>query len=326
MAYVVTYVASGVGETDATLNGIIDECEEPFYCWFEISGVGDYAAGYAFNEPISAYASGLSPSTYYVYRAKFFNGIAWVYGSWVGFTTQAESVPPPSPQARSTAGANTPTGVATKILQPPARSRLVAGACTPTGAAVGLLETHLDASAAGACTPTGVATGTVGSETEATGAGACTPSGGATAVLVNPEDRSATASCTPTGGAYYTVQNPLPSGGSCMAARFDLAFEQGASWSKVFVWKDSNGNGVNLANWTIRMTVKPFPGSATTIASTSSSIVVEYSATTGYFTLSILASLTALMDFVRAFYDIEAVSGTTIRKLLYGAVTMEKDV
>ncbi len=330
MAYVVTGSPTNITETTATLNGEIFECPEAFYVYFEFSGRSPIAVGYVENESFSVGVSGLSSGTWYFCRAKFFDGIGWSYGAFVYF--QTDDVAPPPSYSRNAGGAyTTPTGSLSKQVSLPAVSRNPGSATTPSGnAAVVMVTTIAKTAGAAETTPSGAAVVSA-EDLHAVDAGAAetTPSGGAAAetrtLILTSE---AAGSMQPSGGASVRVVHPLPSGGFNVAGKFNLDIEQGATFSRVFAWRNASGVAVNMTGYTITVTIRPFRGSSSVIASSAGVISVTQpnGAASGKFTVSMTGANTALLDFTRAVYEIEVSDGSTDYRLVEGFVYLLRGV
>lgn len=119
------------------------------------------------------------------------------------------------------------------------------------------------------------------------------------------------------------------------AEKYDFTIEQGSSFKMSLIYKDSDGNAVDLTNWCARLTWK----TNTNITQVFSSTNVDYSVykftiepLIGKLTLLIPASTTNSFDFNTAKYDLElradddlySGGGKYISRLLYGNVTITK--
>jgi hypothetical protein len=113
-----------------------------------------------------------------------------------------------------------------------------------------------------------------------------------------------------------------------MAVTYDLEIEQGATFSRLFRWKDSEGVLVDLTGYTARMQIRRKFSSAT----------AEYSATTengaivlggalGTIQLTISATDTAALTCVSGVYDLELVdSEGVVTRFVQGNVTVSREV
>lgn len=118
------------------------------------------------------------------------------------------------------------------------------------------------------------------------------------------------------------------------AAKYDFSIEQGSSYSFILVYKDADGNVVDLTNWCARLTWKT-NASETTIFSTghdSTDYKFTLDGPNGKLTLLWPASTTNNYAFNTAKYDIEIQSpddfyvngGNYTQRILYGIVTITK--
>jgi hypothetical protein len=119
------------------------------------------------------------------------------------------------------------------------------------------------------------------------------------------------------------------------ASKYDFSIEQGSSFKLSLVYKDDNGNPVDLTNWCARLTWK----TNTNITQTFSTENIDYSVykfiiepVIGKLTLLIPASTTNTFTFNTAKYDLELQSdddlyvggGKYIIRLLYGNINIVK--
>jgi hypothetical protein len=119
------------------------------------------------------------------------------------------------------------------------------------------------------------------------------------------------------------------------ASKYDFAIEQGTSFKISLVYKDSNGNPINLTNWCARLIWK----TNTNTSQTFSSQNIDYSlykftidGVNGKLTLMIPASVTNTYTFSMAKYDLElqspddlyASGGKYTIRLLFGTISFVK--
>jgi hypothetical protein len=119
------------------------------------------------------------------------------------------------------------------------------------------------------------------------------------------------------------------------ASKYDFAIEQGTSFKISLVYKDSNGNPINLTNWCARLIWK----TNTNASQTFSSQNIDYSlykftidGVNGKLTLMIPASVTNTYTFSMAKYDLElqspddlyASGGKYTIRLLFGTISFVK--
>jgi hypothetical protein len=127
------------------------------------------------------------------------------------------------------------------------------------------------------------------------------------------------------------------------AANYDFPIEQGTSYRLTFIYKDSDGNAINITNWCARLVMKTAYKdiakknlSSTIIYSSTNSDYSQYKfyidGTQGKVTLLFPAGTTNNFDFDTAKYDIELQSpedfytsgGNYTMRILYGTITVVK--
>jgi len=119
------------------------------------------------------------------------------------------------------------------------------------------------------------------------------------------------------------------------ASKYDFSIEQGSSFKLSLVYKDDNGNPIDLTNWCARLTWK----TNTNLTQTFSTENIDYSVykfsiepLIGKITLMIPASTTNSFTFNAAKYDLELQSddnlyiggGKYIIRLIYGTINIVK--
>jgi len=109
------------------------------------------------------------------------------------------------------------------------------------------------------------------------------------------------------------------------AANYDILIEQGATYSQEFVWKDSEGDPVDLTGYTARMKIRQLKTDNVIVSLTSGSGITL--GNDGSITLFISASSTELLPLCKGRYDLELVNGGGIvTRLLQGQVTISAEV
>jgi hypothetical protein len=112
-----------------------------------------------------------------------------------------------------------------------------------------------------------------------------------------------------------------------LAGGYDIVADQGATYSQVFTWKDSNGDPVSLVGWTGRMQVRSRVPSATTVLDlTTANGGVTLGGAAGTVTVSVSAADMADVDAGVYTYDIELVNGSTVERLVMGTFTVRGEV
>jgi hypothetical protein len=119
------------------------------------------------------------------------------------------------------------------------------------------------------------------------------------------------------------------------ASKYDFAIEQGTSFKISLIYKDANGNPIDLTNWCARLTWK----TNTNIVQTFSSENTDYNVykfiidePAGKLTLMLPASTTNGFNFTTAKYDLELQSpddlynggGKYTIRLLFGLINIVK--
>lgn len=112
-----------------------------------------------------------------------------------------------------------------------------------------------------------------------------------------------------------------------LAGGYDIVADQGATYSQVFTWKDSDGDPVSLVGWTGRMQVRSRVPSATTVLDlTTANGGVTLGGAAGTVTISVSAADMADVDAGVYTYDIELVNGSTVERLVMGTFTVRGEV
>ena len=118
------------------------------------------------------------------------------------------------------------------------------------------------------------------------------------------------------------------------AGIYNFTIEQGATFTRIFKYKDSEGNPIQLGEASaLRMQIResiddesPIPGGEFTSASGGFFLSSSVGSTVkDQFTLIIPASTSSNFNFDRAVYDIELVDGGTT-SLLQGKIKLSKEV
>jgi hypothetical protein len=107
------------------------------------------------------------------------------------------------------------------------------------------------------------------------------------------------------------------------AGKFNFVIEQGTTLDFDVEYKDSNNAAVDLSDYTGRMQIKDKIGGNTTHITLSSTL------SSGKIKVFISANSSSALDFSKAVYDLEIVSGSTfpvVTRLLQGSVTLDKEV
>ena len=117
------------------------------------------------------------------------------------------------------------------------------------------------------------------------------------------------------------------------AGIYNFTIEQGTTFTRVFKYKDSNGNPIDLSTATsLRMQIRESVNSSNVISEfTSASGQFIISSSVGatqkdQFTLVISPSTSSNYTFDRAVYDVELDNDGTTTRLLQGKIKLSKEV
>lgn len=108
------------------------------------------------------------------------------------------------------------------------------------------------------------------------------------------------------------------------AANYDILIEQGATYTQEFVWKDSDGDPINLSGYSARMKIRQLKTDIAIVSLTSGSGITLGSG--GSITVSIPANETELLPTCKARYDLEVELAGVVTRLLQGYVTISAEV
>ena len=117
------------------------------------------------------------------------------------------------------------------------------------------------------------------------------------------------------------------------AGIYNFTIEQGATFTRTFKYKDSNGDPLDISEATaLRMQIRESINSDVITGGTfglSSGFTIETpvgQTTQNQFTLVITSAVTAAFTFDRAIYDIELVNQGVTTRLLQGKIKLSKEV
>jgi len=106
-----------------------------------------------------------------------------------------------------------------------------------------------------------------------------------------------------------------------------ITAEQGATFTRVLTWRDSNDVLINLTGYTARMQVRTdyFAATATLTLTTENSKIVLGGAL-GTITLSVTATDMAAVSEGSYVYDLEMINGSTVTRLVQGTFAVNAEV
>ena len=111
------------------------------------------------------------------------------------------------------------------------------------------------------------------------------------------------------------------------ARELNLVIEKGATFSKTFTWKNPDGSAINLTGYTARMQVRQSKKASSTLLSlTTENSRITLGGAAGTIVLTITATDTAAISWATGVYDLEMITGSTVKRLLEGAVTVSEEV
>ena len=112
------------------------------------------------------------------------------------------------------------------------------------------------------------------------------------------------------------------------AGTYDIVCEQGASFTREFVWQDENESPIVLTGFTARMDVRATVAASDPIISlTTTNTRITLTPAIGKITLVLTATDTAALPARRAVYDLELVSPSgVVTRLLQGKFTVSPEV
>jgi len=110
------------------------------------------------------------------------------------------------------------------------------------------------------------------------------------------------------------------------AAKVDLLIEKGVTFSIIFTWLDTDGSAIDITDYTAKMTIRNTE-TGNVIADSSDNITLALGNTAGTVTVTMTATQTQALDFIRAIYDIELSDDSTpavVTRLVEGNVVFSK--
>lgn len=107
-----------------------------------------------------------------------------------------------------------------------------------------------------------------------------------------------------------------------MAKDFTLKLERGSTYSLVVLYRDSDGNAVNLTGYTAKLQALQNLSDTTPAISLDEADGITITAASGRLDVEISAAITAALDAKRyAFYELQVTSpGSVVTRLLQGVV------
>jgi hypothetical protein len=122
------------------------------------------------------------------------------------------------------------------------------------------------------------------------------------------------------------------------AGRYSFTIEQGSTLNLELQYKDSNGNPIDLTNYSGQMQIRPTIASSTVYITLSSSLAADgtglnFSGSngstppiSGSIGIYISAASSSLLNFDTGVYDLELYSGSFVSRILEGQVKLSLNV
>jgi len=122
------------------------------------------------------------------------------------------------------------------------------------------------------------------------------------------------------------------------AAKYSFVIEQGATLDFQIDWTDNSGSAIDLAGYSARMQIRPQVQSDEVYISLTSDLQPDKTGinlrgangllpfTSGAIGVYISAYSSSLLNFDKAVYDLELVSGDYVTRLMEGYVNLSKNV
>jgi hypothetical protein len=106
---------------------------------------------------------------------------------------------------------------------------------------------------------------------------------------------------------------------SAPAQTYDITADQGATYSVVITYKNSNGTPINLTNYTARMQLRAsYASVAAALTLTTENGRIALGGALGTITLNVAAATMETLEAKTYVYDLELVDGSTVIRLLQG--------
>lgn len=112
------------------------------------------------------------------------------------------------------------------------------------------------------------------------------------------------------------------------AASYDLLIEQGATFIKDLVWKDSTGTAIDVTGYTARMQIRRNKSAVDVLlTATTENGYITMGTTDGAIDIEIPDTVTAALTATRGMYDLEVISpGGVVTRLIEGTVEISREV
>ena len=111
------------------------------------------------------------------------------------------------------------------------------------------------------------------------------------------------------------------------AGQYDITCDQGATFSRVITWKNSNGTPIDLTNYTARMQVRSnYPSNTVILSLTTENSGIALGGVLGTITLAATATATGAIAADEYVYDLELITGSNVTRVVEGSFTVTPEV
>jgi hypothetical protein len=111
------------------------------------------------------------------------------------------------------------------------------------------------------------------------------------------------------------------------AGFYNITAEQGATLSRTITWRDTNGQPINLTNYTARMQVRSDYESTTVILDfTTQNGAITLGGVLGTITITASAEAMSAVSSGSYVYDLELVFGSVVTRLIQGTFAVNVEV
>jgi hypothetical protein len=111
------------------------------------------------------------------------------------------------------------------------------------------------------------------------------------------------------------------------AGNYDITCDQGATFSRVITWRNSNNTPIDLTNYTARMQVRAnYPSTTVVLSLTTENAGIALGGALGTITLAATATATAAITADQYVYDLEMITGSQVTRLVEGTFTVTPEV
>ena len=112
-----------------------------------------------------------------------------------------------------------------------------------------------------------------------------------------------------------------------MASKYNIKIDKGSTFNLRLTWKDESGALVDLTGYTARMHIRDKVSSASTLLElTTENSGIVLGGVAGTINIIITASASTSATWTSGVYDLELVSGSYVKRMLQGNVTLDPEV